>query len=373
MEKRIRLGLLTSCLGNLGQTGFYNVQDIGLARALDSLCEEVIVYKYVAGLTELRVETIAGCQNSTVRFLPGKGFGINGIVKPSQLDASLDALIYFSDTQVSLPDVARWARRSGVLLIPYIGVTESHSTNKIKKTVIDLLFRRNLAVYRKHHCAVKTPTVQAELEKLGVSAVTVTPVGLDRSLLKADYSDADTLALKQKYGYRQEDNILLFIGRMTEEKQPLHMAALFAQLHRSNPAYKLLMVGTGELQAAVAAEVEKQNLAEAVQMIDRIPNKDIWELYRIADCFVNLNRQEIFGMAILEAMFYGCKVVAWKAPGPDFIIEDGVSGCLADSDEGILKAITECTIRPEAAHERIRKHFTWDSTAKKFLALAESK
>lgn len=26
----------------------------------------------------------------------------------------------------------------------------------------------------------------------------------------------------------------------------------------------------------------------------------------MADSFVNLNQQEIFGMAILEAMYYGC-------------------------------------------------------------------
>lgn len=38
-------------------------------------------------------------------------------------------------------------------------------------------------------------------------------------------------------------------------------------------------------------------------------------------------------MAILEAMYYGCKVVAWDAPGPNLIIENGKSGWLVrDAD-----------------------------------------
>lgn len=77
-------------------------------------------------------------------------------------------------------------------------------------------------------------------------------------------------------------------------------------------------------------------------------------------------------MAILETMYYGSKVVAWKAPGPGFIVEDGISGCLADSDEGILTAITEKTIAPEASQRRILDNFTWHKTAEKLLSIAES-
>lgn len=369
----MRLGILVSFLGDYGQKGFYNVQEYGLACAMDHLCEDLIIYRLVKADQIYREEQVAGCKNSVVHFLPSKGLGNNGIVDTKVLDKSLDALLYFSDTQLSLPAVARWAKHNGVLLIPYIGVVQSHSTSKLKRIVMDLLFFRNLAVYKKLHCAVKTPAVQKDLEKLGVGAVTVTPVGLDLSLLKQDYMDTDISGLKQKYGYAPKDKVLLFIGRMTEEKQPLRMIDLFDRLHRRDSGYKLLMVGTGELRSAVDNAIADRGLSDAVQMIDRIPNKDIWELYRIADSFVNLNRQEIFGMAILEAMYYGCKVVAWEAPGPSFIIENGVSGCLADSDEGILKAIAEDTILPEAAHRRILDHFTWDRTAEKLLSIAESR
>ena len=368
----MRIGLLVVSIGAFGQSGFYNLQEIGLAKALDNLFDEVIVYKLVPQEQKAERRDINGCTNAHFCTIPSARIGSNGIPKLSYLDRTLDVLVLCADTQISVPKVYSWAVRNNVMLIPYIGVIESHSNSKLKRLIMDGLFQRNITVYKKRYCLVKTPEVKEGLEKLGVKHVDVAPVGLDLSVLKNGYVETDSTTLKQKYGYSAEEKVLLFVSRMIEEKQPLRMVKLFARLYGQNSCYRLLMVGTGELRDRVISEVERQGLSDYVQILERIPNKDIWELYRIADCFVNLNQQEIFGMAILEAMYYGCKVVAWKAPGPSFIIEDGVSGFLADSDIGILEAIAEKTILPEAAHERIINHFTWDKTAATILSIARN-
>jgi 1,2-diacylglycerol 3-alpha-glucosyltransferase len=233
------------------------------------------------------------------------------------------------------------------------------------------MFKRNLAVYRKNHCFVKTPTLEKKLRKLGVNDITVAPVGLDITLLKADFEAYASTELKKKYGYQSTDKVLLFIGRLINEKQPLRMVEIFADLADKDDSYKLLMVGMGELKTAVELKIDELRLADRVQMIERIPNRDIWELYRIAEVFVNLNQQEIFGMAILEAMFYGCKVVAWHAPGPDFIIENGTSGWLVNSNESTLEKILDNKDFSRDAHERIMNCFTWRNTAKIIADLAK--
>lgn len=366
----MRVGILVSSIGNFGQKGFYNAQEVGLAKALEKLCDEVIVYRLVDISQEERTEYLQDGGNTRVHFIPTKRIGNNGLLNTDLLDTTLDVLVFFSDTQLVVPKVYRWAKKHQVLLLPYIGVAESHSASKVKRILIDALFHRNLAVYRKHHCITKTPAVKAALEKRCGILATVAPVGLDLDLLHSDYEQADIQQLKQKYGYTDSDKVLLFVGRLIEEKQPLRMIDIFAESHKRDSHYKLLLVGTGELADAVSAKIEKLGIGDSVQLIARIPNQDIWELYRIADCFVNLNQQEIFGMAILEAMYYGCKVVAWEAPGPGFIIENGISGCLADSDEGILQAIFEKNINPDCAKQRILSCFTWENTAKKILKIA---
>ena len=367
----MKIGILITSISNFGQKGFYNAQEIGLAKAMAKLCSKAEVYKLIPIDQDKKTEKI--CENAEIHFIPAKNSGINGVINVEELDKSLDALIHFSDTQFSVPKVYAWCRKNGVQYVPYIGVVESHSTSKLKKVITNLLFQRNLVVYRKCVCCVKTPTVQKLLRGMGVKNTIVAPVGLDLDLLHADYETSSISALKQKYGYHESDKILLFIGRLIDEKQPVRMIDILAELRKKDTAYKLLMVGTGDLKAAVENRIKELDLQDTVQMVERIPNSDIWELYRLADSFVNLNQQEIFGMAILEAMYYGCKVVAWNAPGPNLIIESGKSGWLAKSDEEVIEKIMDTAEIGMEAHRRVLAEFTWESSAKKMRSVINKK
>lgn len=363
----MKIGLLITSIGNFGQKGFYNSQEIGLSKSLDTLCDEVKIYKLVLNKGATKTEKIEKCKNSSIKIIPSKNFGINGLLDISILDKSLDVLIYFSDTQLSVPKVYKWCKKNNVKFYPYIGVTESHSNNKIKKFIIDTLFKRNLNVYKKCHCFVKTPKVENDLKQLGVEKVTVTPVGLDLSIVKQNYQEFDKIELKQKYGYKDMDKIILFIGRLIDEKQPIKLINIFNNVSKKDDNYKLLIVGNGPLESDVKNAIEKHNLQDKVQIINKIPNSDIWQLYRLAECFVNLNQQEIFGMAILEAMYYGCKVVAWEAPGPSYIIKNGVDGVLCSTDDEIINGILNISIDSNTIHNKIVNQFTWQSTADKMF------
>ncbi|MCC8138949.1 MAG: glycosyltransferase [Lachnospiraceae bacterium] len=363
----MRVGLLTPSIGSFGQRGFYNTQETGLARALDKLVDETIVYKLISMEQEPSEELIEGCQHAMLKLVPAKSWGTNGLIDVKVLDGTLDAMVFFSDTQLCVPGVWRWAKKNGVKLFPYIGVLESHSVNPGKKALMNFLSRRNMRVYRKSPCFAKTPEVERQLRNKGVRDCALVPVGLDLTSLYKDYESTDRVGLKMKYGFGAEDRVILFVGRLTEEKQPLGMIRLFACLYGQNKGYRLLMVGTGDLKKDAEQEIEKLGISGAVKMLDRVPNSEIWQLYRLSECFVNLNRQEIFGMAILEAMYYDCKVVAWHAPGPDFIIEDGVSGYLVDNEPSAVAVIQQKEIEPGLAHARIAEHFTWETAANQMM------
>lgn len=365
----MRIGLLITSIGNFGQKGFYNAQEIGLAKELDKLFNEVIVYKAIPLSAEKSKSLIDCCEHATLYQVPVRSHGISGDWDCSIMDTTLDALLYFSDTQLAVPKVFKWCCKNNILMYPYIGVIESHSTNQWKKKIIDAMFRRNVAVYKKCTCFVKTPIVAEQLGVLGITKTVVTPVGLDISLLYVDYEKLSAGGLKERYGYSATDKVLLFIGRFTEEKQPIRMIEILSEMRKKDQTYKLLMVGNGELKTAVENRIKELKLADSVQMIDRIPNSDIWELYHMAEVFVNLNQQEIFGMAILEAMYYGCKVVAWNAPGPNLIIENGKSGWLTESNDEVIERILDATDVGEEAHRRILREFTWESSAKKIITV----
>lgn len=362
----MRIGLLVTSIGDFGQKGFYNRQEIGLAKAMDSLFDEVRVYKLISFNNENemgRTEKIEGCKHAAIQFIPSKGLGVNGRIDTDILDKSLDVLIYFSDTQFALPKVYKWAESNQVEFFPYIGVIESHSTRKWKKWIVDLMFHRNLCVYRKTTCLVKTPAVGEKLNKLKVNRIIIAPVGLDTDLLESGYKYRDVDSLKEKYGYQAQDRIVLFIGRLVDEKRPEIMVKIFTELVQKNRDYRLLMIGDGPLRESIERLARASGFTEKIRLLARVPNTDIWELYRMADVFVNLNRVEIFGMAILEAMYYECKVVAWQAPGPNLIIENGVSGWLVESVADAIEKILDDKEMGLKAHSRVMDDFTWMNTA----------
>lgn len=87
---------------------------------------------------------------------------------------------------------------------------------------------------------------------------------------------------------------------------------------------------------------------------------------------INFNPNEIFGMAILEAMYHNVTIVARHAPGPDCIIENGRSGFLCNSVEEIAQTILSGK-KVQNARKRIIEYFTWESTAKKFWIIYNTK
>lgn len=353
------IGILISSISNFGQKGFYNAQEVGLSKKLEKIFEKVIIYKLVSTRNNYSKTLIDGCENSEIRIIPSRQFGINGLIDTNVLDKCLDGLIHFSDTQFSVRTVYKWAIKNSVKYMPYIGVLESHSPYRVIRFITNLLFCRNIAVYKKCECFTKTPEVQKKLSHMGVKNIKFAPVGLDLSLVRSDYLDFSIEKLKIKYGYTIENKILLFIGRLTLEKQPVRMVEIFAKLKENDKNLCLLMVGTGELKKDIIETIKTHEVESAVKLIDSIPNSDIWELYRIADTFVNLNQQEIFGMAILEAMYYSCKVVAWRAPGPDLIIENGVTGFLVENEECLLEYIKNGSIDFDKTHTHIINNFAW--------------
>ncbi|XRG77811.1 glycosyltransferase [Rossellomorea sp. GAMAL-10_SWC] len=361
----MKVGLLITSIGNFGQKGFYNSQEIGLAKELDKIFDEVIIYKLITKDKKFISDKVVGCNHTTINFIPSKHSGINGFLDFNTLDNTIDALVYFSDTQLMVPKVYKWCKKNGITLIPYIGVVESHSESKIRKVIINALFKRNVSVYKKCTCMVKNPQVHKVLKEQKVKNCRIGPVGLDLSIMKTKYAGKSVAKLKVKWGFESSDKVLLFIGRLVHEKQPLKLLEIFEQIYKKDITFKLLIIGTGYLKHEIKRAVLEKNLSDSVKIIEKVPNTEIWELYRISNAFINLNKQEIFGMAILEAMYYECKVVAWEAPGPNYIIENGISGILCKSDKDLVKGVlTHYENIGRAAHNRVIDEFTWAKTAK---------
>lgn len=367
--------IISTMTNNFGKKGLYNSQEIGLAHGLAELGNIVHVFKCVK-IKEEEEETLAIDDHITITYKFCKCLGSNGFIKLSWLDRyrDVDAVIQFADLQLSVPKIYSWCRKNNIRYIPYVGITFSQSQNKVIKTFIQTLFKRNIRIYRETGCVAKTNDVRNDLIKLGIKQIEVGPVCLDSKQIQIiKTTEREKNVLKEKYGL-SSGRVILFIGRFEFDKRPVDMIKLFSQL--SDMQSQLLMVGDGVLHKEAEEEVSRLGMEDKVVFLKKIPNKDIWQLYHISDCFINLNTSEIWGMVLLEAMYHKVPVIARNAPGPTAIIGSSDYGFLVDSDSEIIDILNTGDWDWEQivnnAFERVTTVFNWRNTAKVFIAFCNS-
>lgn len=351
---------------NLSQ--YYNSQAEGMAKALAAMGHDVSVYHLIPDLDK-DTETV---QKGAVRavYLKCRHLGKHAFVDTKRLDEDVVCYITASDNYLFLGRFYRWCRRNHILCLPYIGVVHSNNASAWKRRLVDF-FCNNVRYYKRIPTVVKTPALAAQLKAQGAKNIDTVPVGLDKTLLKEDYFNYSKKNLLEKNGFDEGDRVILFVGRMTAEKQPVKMIDLFENVYRQDGRFRLVMVGQGELSGAVRERITQTGLAQCVTVYDKIPNDRMWELYRLSTCYVNLNTHEIFGMAILEAMYYECTVIALDAPGPALIIENDVSGYVcADETKAVEKILSGGDEQMgKAAKKRVTDSFMWEKSAQAILEI----
>ena len=311
-------------------------------------------------LTEHKEENIE--DDITVVRCPAKAVGVHACYDWSILRKyNIDAVQIGTDNHLYAGDLIKYCDKNGIKAYSYYGTVESDNNNKIKRTIMNLLFKRSLPILRSHMNFAKTEKVKADLEALGITNAKVVPVGLDTSVIPQ--INASKEELRQELGIPTDKKILLYVGRMDPYKRPGLIIPLVKDLEDSYG----IMIGDGALSEDLEKEIKQAGIEDRIKWIKKLPNKEVQSYYAAADFFVNFNDHEIFGMSILEAMYQGCTVIAFHAPGPDTIIEDGISGYLVSDMESMKNIINENKELPaEATIGRVQTTFTWDCSAKAF-------
>jgi glycosyltransferase involved in cell wall biosynthesis len=123
---------------------------------------------------------------------------------------------------------------------------------------------------------------------------------------------------------------ILFIGQLSPRKgYDLLLRAMPTVLEQHPTATVLLVSGLNQEDRATLDQMARDlGIAERVQVLGRVEDAELVNLYRAADLYVTPTRYEGFGLTLLEAMTAGCPLISTDIPVVNETVQHGVNGWL---------------------------------------------
>lgn len=183
-------------------------------------------------------------------------------------------------------------------------------------------------------------------------------VGIDLKKFNVGYVNKEQK--RKEIGVSADDFVLLSVGELIPRKNHevvIRALSVLKQLDKLNHI-EYVICGRG------AYEADLRKLAEGLDVADHVHflgyRNDISEICNCADLFVFMSHQEGLPVALMEAMACGLPAVCSNIRGNTDLIEDGVTGLLANNTpeevaQSISKMKNDTALRNRVASAALQK------------------
>ena len=198
----------------------------------------------------------------------------------------------------------------------------------------------------------------------------ILPRGLDTELFHPARRDS---AFFEKFGASNGELRLLYVGRISREKDLDILADAYRRLRKEGLPVRLFVVGHGPYSEALA-----KSLPDAF-FTGYLRGTELAAAYASADIFVFPSTTDTFGNVILEAQASGLPVVVSDSGGPKELVAHKANGLITrshnveDFTDAIRALVTDRTLRERMANSA-RDSVTdrsWPRAFAKFWAATE--
>lgn len=218
------------------------------------------------------------------------------------------------------------------------------SRNFVRKAECIITPSKKTEKYLKYRCQVKNKPIY------------IIPTGIDiEPFNPANFTDADRNNLKKQLGIEETEKVILFIGRIGEEKSVDHILLSMPEVFKQLNDTKFVIVGEGPAKESLIEQANKLGIKDKVIFTGSVPWEQIALYYSIGDVFVNASLTETQGLTFIEAMASGVPVVARYAPNLAEFIRNNENGLLVKHEKEFAKSIITVLTNTQIA-DKLRKN-----------------
>lgn len=165
---------------------------------------------------------------------------------------------------------------------------------------------------------------------------TIIPTGVDQLPVSAP---EQVQAFRAKYKIAENEKVLLYVGRISPEKNLEVLIPVMELILHQSPATKLLLVGDFEYREILEGLAQESTASDNIIFTGRLPREELGAVYAAADIFVFPSVKDTQGLVLAEAALAGLPVVMIDEAVTE-VVRDGINGIIADNSPiGIAKAI----------------------------------
>lgn len=190
-------------------------------------------------------------------------------------------------------------------------------------------------------------------------------------------TEEDKARLRDELGILSGDRVILYVGRVVEEKRVVELLEIIRRVVRARENVRMVFVGSGFAEEDLRASVDEAGLCGRIIFTGFIDWERLALYYGIGDMFVTVSLSEMHSMTVLEAMSVGLPVVCRADESFADTVFHGENGYLADSDEEMDAYILDLVDNPARAERmgrrgfEIARHFSLPVHGRKTLAVYE--
>jgi glycosyltransferase involved in cell wall biosynthesis len=165
--------------------------------------------------------------------------------------------------------------------------------------------------------------------------------------------DIPSLYRKANEDQNNYDYDILFLGRLTTQKDPHRLLSIFRKIADILPQVKLAIAGTGPMEEEIKKEANELDLTKNLKFLGFIDNP--YKVLKSSSLMIMTSRWEGTPMSSLEAMALGVPIVSTPTDGLKQVVIDGKTGFLSNDDKRIIDACVKL-IQDTALRENLSKN-----------------
>lgn len=176
------------------------------------------------------------------------------------------------------------------------------------------------------------------------------------------------------YNYQERQNLVGYVGRLSEEKGVLNLIKAIPKIIKWNPDIRFLIIGDGKLRNKIESYLIENNIINYVIFCGWVPHNDLPIYLNKMKLMILPSYSEGLSNVILEAMACGTPVLATPVGATSDVVEHHKTGFIIKNNSP--SCIAECAINVleypyieqiiNNANNYVKKEFSYKSSVMTF-------